>query len=314
MRTAALFLLAVAAAAQNRSIPAGADVRTLSFSKDGSVLYGICADNKLRQWDARSGALRNTVAWNAGERAAGLHTGSGLVALAGKGAVAVADLTTGAPLRKIPVGDFRVNQFAIAPDGQSLAGSSRVAGNSRDEIMRLWDASGKERFAVAGGIGGASASAISPDGTVLVAGSWDTNLRVWNTRNGELVKLIEDLPVAMFAIAFTPDGKSLATAGVDRTVYVWDAKTWKLDRKFSGQQEMISAIAFSGDGKSLATGGFNDITSKHPVSILVWDFATGKVSKTLPAPHRVGSVALSPDGKMLAAVAGEPTVHVWELR
>ena len=314
MRTAALFLLAFAAAAQNRTIPAGADVRALSFSKDGAVLYGICADNKLRQWDARTGALRNTVAWTADERAAGLHTAGGLLALAGKGTVAVADLSTGAPLRKIPIGDRRVNQFAIAPDGQSVAGSSRVAGISRDEIMRLWDTSGKERFAVAGGIGGASATAISPDGSLLVAGSWDTNLRVWSTRNGELVKLIEDLPVAMFAIAFTPDGKSLVTAGVDRTVYIWDAKTWKLDRKITGQQEMISALAISADGKSLATGGFNDITAKLPVSILVRDFATGKVTKTVPAPHRVVSIAFSPDGKLLAAVAGEPTVHLWELR
>ena len=314
MRAAALFLLAFAAAAQNRTIPAGADVRTLFFSRDGSVLYGICADNKLRHWDVRTGALRNTSAWTADQRPAGLHAAGGLLALAEKGSVAVADISTGAPLRKIPIGDRRVQQFAVAPDGQSIAGSSRVAGNSRDEIMRLWDAAGKERFAVAAGIGGASASAVSPDGSLLVAGSWDTNLRVWSTRNGELVKVIEDLPVAMFAIAFTPDGKSLATAGVDRTVYVWDVKTWKLDRKFTGQQEMISAIAFSGDGKSLATGGFNDITSKHPVSILVWDFASGKVIKTVPAPHRVASVALSADGKLLAAAAGEPTVHLWELR
>ena len=59
-----------------------------------------------------------------------------------------------------------------------------------------------------GGIGGTSALAISPDGSILAAGSYDTNVRAWTTRNGELLRLIEDLPVAMFAMAFTKDGHS----------------------------------------------------------------------------------------------------------
>jgi WD40 repeat protein len=115
-------------------------------------------------------------------------------------------------------------------------------------------------------------------------------------------------------VAFTPDGKSLAAAGADRIVYIWDAKTWKLERKLTGQPEMISALAFSGDGKTLATGGFNDITNKHPVSILVWDFPSGKVVKTVSAPHRVTATALSPDGKLLAAISGDKKVRLWNVR
>ena len=224
----------------------------------------------------------------------------------------LADLGAGASM---PIGGRTLTtRVAVTPDGRAIAAGSRVAGNSREEVMRMWDASGKERFTVPSGIGGTSAMAISPEGLLLAAGSWDTNLRIWNTRNGELVKVIEDLPVAMFGVAFNPDGRSFADAGVDGTVYIWDARTWKLDRKLAGQPEMISASAFSADGKTLATGGFNDITSRHPVSILVWDFQSGKVIKTLPAPHRVSSVALSPDGKLLASVCGEQTVRMFAVR
>jgi WD40 repeat protein len=146
---------------------------------------------------------------------------------------------------------------------------------------------------------------------VLAAGSWDTNLRVWNASNGELVRVVEDeLKVAMFDMLFTPDGGSLVTAGVDRTVYFWDTKTWKLQRKLTGQPEMISTLAISPDGRTLASGGFNDITEKHPVSILMWDLTSGKMVGRMSSPQMVKSVAFSPDGKLLAAASGQ-TVRVW---
>jgi WD40 repeat protein len=312
MRGLAIFLVALGAAAQDRTLTSEGDIRSIAFSKDGATVYAICADNKLRQWDARTGAVKGATAFAADERPMGWN--GGVLALGVKDGVAIADVATGSKARQIATGGRRFVQMAVAPDGQAVAGSSRVEGNSRDEVMRLWDASGKERFAAAAGIGGASAMAISPDGSLLAAGSWDTNVRVWSTKNGELVKLIDELPVAVFGIAFTPDGASLAAAGVDRTVYVWNTKSWKLDRKLTGQPEMISSLAFSADGRSLATGGFNDITMKHPVSVLVWDFASGKVRKTVAAPHRVTAVALSPDGKTLAAAGGDKVVRVWEVK
>ena len=191
-----------------------------------------------------------------------------------------------------------------------MAGGTRSEKNRSETTVHLWDAIGKERFAVAAGAGGLSAMALSPDGATLVAASYDTDLRAWSTRDGELVKLITEIPVATFVMNFTPDGKYLAAAGVDKTIYIYDAKTWKLVRKLAGQPEMISAMSISPDGRTIVTGGFNELTVKHPVHILLWDFQSGKVLKTLDAPRMVSSTAFSPDGKTVAVADREKIVRL----
>jgi len=313
MRTQSLAILlaAVSAAAQDRTIKSDSTVAWVGFSKVGVMLRAGCADLKMREFDVASGVLRNSFGVAEGEFPAGVSPTGDLLAVRGKDGIAI--VQSGKVLRRFPMNPPS-RRVAIASDGQSIAGSIRVAGLSREETMRFWDTGGKERFSAPGGVGGTSAIAISPDGSALAAAGWDTNVRIWNAHNGELLKLIsDDLPVAMFDVAFTPDGKSLAAGGVDRTLYFWDAKTWKLERKLSGQPEMIRSLAFSADGRLLATGGFNDIAEKHPVSILIWDVASGKVLRTLSAPHMVTSVSLSPDGKLLAAASGDNLVRLWSL-
>jgi WD40 repeat protein len=315
-RAAWIALAAGSVLAQDRTISSDAEVRAVAFGRDGKVLTGLCGDGKLRLWDVRSGAMRKALAWSKDESTAAFPQEGDVFATTGAGGIiTLRDLEKWQEQRRITGPSGRtVRSVTFSADRKLVAGSNRVEGNSRDEVMRLWDGEGKERFAVPGGIGGTSAMAISPDGSVLAAGSYDTDIRIWTTRNGELLRRVQDLPVSMFAMAFTPDGRYLAAAGADRTVYFWDAKTWKLDRKLTGQEEMISAMAFSPDGRLLATGGFNDITSQHPVSILLWDVTSGKIVATKPAPHRVGSVAFSPDGKLLASTSGEKTVRLWEVR
>ena len=316
MRAVILMLAVGSAMAQDRVVSSEAVVGAVAFAPDGKILTGLCVDGKLRQWDVRSGAVRKTVAWGNGESPAAFPLeGDVFATTSAGGIITLRDLENWQEKRRVTRPSGRpVRSVALSADRKLMAGSSRVEGNSRDEVMRLWDDAGQERFAVPGGIGGTSALAISPDGSILAAGSYDTDLRIWTTRDGELVRRVEDLPVSMFALAFTPDGRFLAAAGADRIVYFWDTKTWKLARKLTGQPEMISAMAFSPDGRLLATGGFNDITSQHPVSILLWDVASGKIVATKPAPHRVGSVAFSPDSKLIAATSGDKSVRLWEVR
>ena len=81
---------------------------------------------------------------------------------------------------------------------------------------------------------------------------------------------------AVSQIVFSRDGKLLASAGEDRMVRLWDVQTGKELRKLEGHS--------GAQGKGIAGGQI------------------------------VTSVALSPDGKMLASAAAfENTVRLWDV-
>lgn len=310
--------LAGAMAAQSpsadRTLASDAPVSMVAYLNGGKTLAALGNDGKLRLWDAQSGAPRELQGKEAIPSPGVMLRRSEQFGTVNKeGNVQLWDAKTASLLRQLPAATPRPGRLALSEDGSRVATAHMVDRQSGVNTIRVRDTGGKELFNVPAGIGGISILGFSPDGSTLVAGSYDADVRIWSVRNGELVRLIDSLPVSMFAMSFSPDGKWLATAGVDRTVYLWDTKSWKLARKITGQPEMISALDFSADGKRLVTGGFSELTVAHPVKLIVWDVATAKQLRAVAAPRRVAAVAFAPDGKQIASSYGDKALNVWQV-
>ncbi len=298
----------------DRVIQSDAVVLSVRFLSGGR-LAGACADGKVRMWDARSGTLTKVVAQDAGDVAPlVLDDAEACAAIGPDGAVKIRDLRSGAIVQRQSGPKTKVKRLAASRDGKMIAGFGPVAENANEWTARLWDRTGRQRFALPCGFGEVWATAISWDGATLAAGSWDTDIRIWNTGKGALVARIEEVTVSMFAMDFSPDGKVLAAAGADRTVYFLDTKSWKVTRKLTGQNDVIVSIAFSKDGRRLATGGFSALSGRHPAQVVVWDVASGDRVRSVTAPDAVWSVALSEDGALLANVTGDKTVALWDAK
>ncbi len=110
------------------------------------------------------------------------------------------------------------------------------------------------------------------------------------------------------ALAFSPDGKRLAAGGYQEVV-VWDLEGGKLFKRIgAGQLGTVGALAFLNDGQ-LAVG---EGTPYGQGSVRIFNLDTGQQTHSFDEPAEVVyAVAVSPDGKLLAAGGGDALARVW---
>jgi WD40 repeat protein len=140
--------------------------------------------------------------------------------------------------------------------------------------------------------------AISSDGKVLASGGRDNTIRLWEMSTGrELRTLLAGDQVE--ALAFSTDGAALASAQ-GGTVKIWGVPTGAELRTLTGHRNGPGAVAFSRDGAILVSGSQDEI--------IVWDIPAGKERQRLSRrtdSFIATSIALSPDGRILAGVNAE---------
>jgi WD40 repeat protein len=75
----------------------------------------------------------------------------------------------------------------------------------------------------------------------------------------------------------------------------------------------MSSVVFSADGKWLVAGTTAHITSGNKERVLLWEVATGKQILNLEVFSWVHSVAISADGKTLAAGKFTGFISLWDI-
>jgi len=211
-----------------------------------------------------------------------------------------------------------VTAVAVSPDGKQAASVSAA-----DNTLRMWDtASGEELFQrdvfedPARG-GQATDVEYTPDGESVIASASGVP-RFWDVETGKKVE--SDCAFAGHALdlAISPDGKSLAFARMG-TVEIWEITGCQRTHRFPSEENperigIAAAVVFSSDGKLLAAsywgkGGFVQFAEPR---VHVWDTHSGnKIFVGWKTVAHVWDVAISPNGKFLAAIDGAGQLRVW---
>jgi WD40 repeat protein len=260
-------------------------VTSVAFSPDGRLLASGSSDATVKLWDVASGTLWRTL------------TGH----------------------------DSNVLSVAFSPDGRLLASGSL------DKTVKLWDVfSGTPKETLTGHHEIINCVTFSPDGKVLASGSGDKTIKLWDVTTGTLKQTLTGHALGVESVAFSPDGKLLASGSWDMTIKLWDLTAGTLKQTLTGHTYAVGSVAFSPDGKVLASGtvipsifdeilvvGFKPdrLTSERlDRTVKLWDVPSGDLKQTLVGQDRgASSVAISPDGKLLASGGDDDAVKVWDL-
>jgi WD40 repeat protein len=278
----------------NLDVPITSHIQLL-WLPDGKTLVTAEGDWKIRLWDTATGkllgrlAILDTKARRRGD----------MIRSAGNPNLGI-----------VPAGYVRAYEaLACSADGRML-----FAASEGELQIDVWDLAARRLVrTLTGHFKPARHLALSPDGKTLAAGCGDSSIYLWDLATGQL-REPNAAPRGRYWVArFAPDGKLLATAGEDAVIHLWETTRWTEIRSLAGSEprEDVRDLSFSADGKTLASIE-RGLFSTEPFTIVrLWDLATGRETRLRidPRPQESRrSVALSPDGKLVAACGS-----VWDV-
>lgn len=155
--------------------------------------------------------------------------------------------------------------------------------------------------------GAVNSLALDGKGELLISGSDDKTVKLWEFRTGKLLRTLEGHSGSVFGVAADWDGEIIASGGNDLAVNLWDARSGRLLRTLEGHRQTLRSVAFQPHGKKLASAG-DDNTVK------VWDAPSGKLLRTMEGHQSfVVSIGFDPAGSTLASGGLDSTVKLWDV-
>lgn len=149
--------------------------------------------------------------------------------------------------------------------------------------------------------------AISPDGQLLVSGSSDKSIKLWDLSQGALLQTLTGHTGAIHAVIVHPNGRVVISASSDKTIRLWHLTKGQLLHTFTDHTNWVNTLAIGAKGQLLASGS-DDQTIK------VWNLKTGQLMHNLTGHSGpVHAVAISPDGKTLISGSSDKSIRVWNL-
>jgi WD40 repeat protein/tRNA A-37 threonylcarbamoyl transferase component Bud32 len=280
-----------------------AGVTSLVFSPDCKTLISGSLDNSIRLWSLESRQ----------EMASLNHTSS-------------------------------VASLALSADGKTLA-SGAV-----DKTIRIWDLETRLQLAMlTNHTRGVVCLALSPDQKTLASGSWDFLIKLWDTARWQEISTLRGSLDELYAIAFSPGGKTLVSGAKNGVIKTWnpvpqvrppdvlerprDGSAWQLDdgtlfcahtnkaiscwdpstlrqtAQYDAPEGSITNSVFR-----RATPGGKMVWATKQSEVVVWDMVARRQLGRLPwVPAEQKSVTVSPNEKLLVAVAAGKCLTVWDL-
>ncbi|NET62232.1 MAG: WD40 repeat domain-containing protein [Symploca sp. SIO2E6] len=246
-------------------------ITALALTPDGEILASVGDDAGVNLWEWQQGNYTRTFLDHSSNILSLAITPDSKTLVTGAlDGIRLWDLQKQRPLYILNRFDHQTYALAINPEGSILASGHKFG------TIKLWNLktgtllgtipahTGASNQAPGRSNRSVSVLAYTPDGNILVSGSYDRTIKVWNQQTtGQLAyPPLRGHTGPIEAIAIHPNGEIIASASRDG-VRLWNLQTGELLALLRGHGDWVKSLAFSHDGRLLATGGFDQ-------SIRIW--------------------------------------------
>jgi len=203
-----------------------------------------------------------------------------------------------------PAGKYSFQPWELALALAWSPDSSTLAVAAGEQIFIYTDGADEPTSTLVPGVW-STALAISASGRLLAAGGRDGVLRVWELASRKLRLTIQAHPKGINVVAFDPFGQIIATGGNDALAQLWDSATGESLGSYIGGTYSVPTLAFSPDGDQLAIANGNTIRLR--------DVETQRFVYTIVGQNPFYTLAIHPEGRLLATGDTANTVQLWDL-
>ena len=188
-----------------------------------------------------------------------------------------------------------------AVNAVALLGEGRAATAGADGRIAIWTFGKTEPDAVfEGHTAPIVALAASPDGATLASASWDHTVRLWPLAGGA-PRVLDEHTQNVNGVAFTADGRALVSVSYDLSVRIWPLSGAQTPTVVA-MPTPLNAVAAGADGE-IAVGGADG-------KVYFLTAGGAPAGEVAAGPRPVISIAISPDGALVAAAGIGGTVAV----
>lgn len=256
--------------------PFAGDIFSIDISRDGTTLIGAnSADRTVRKWDLASGAEIQSPSRD------------------GK-------LGPVVDLKQVG-GLLWSTAFLPGTDDILTVGGSDA---------RLWNTKTlpvTERLSFSSHRAVASAH-FSPDGNLVVTGSWDNSAKIWDAKTGHVIHKLTGHESLVNTACFSPDGASILTASDDGTARLWSVESGKVTAVLQGHTDRVRFATYSPDGLLI-------VTTSSDKSARLWDGKTHAFLREFRGHEwAVLCADFTRDGKWLVTGSDDKEARIWDVK
>mmetsp|Transcript_33610 Transcript_33610/g.45989 ORF Transcript_33610/g.45989 Transcript_33610/m.45989 type:complete len:535 (-) Transcript_33610:128-1732(-) len=207
--------------------------------------------------------------------------------------------------------------YAKAVEGkkkmESEAAGKRVTDTASTDLSEFIKAkpksdlpSGAKRI-VPGHRGTINSISYNNSGSILVSGSQDKLVKLWNVRSFQAQATFSGPVQSIMCVKFSPNDEFVLGASNDHSLRLWGAQDGRVRHTLTGHLKPVMAASFAEDSKKIVSGS-------HDRTLKLWDIIRGFCIRTIFCQSSCNDVDFTTLTNMIVSGHIDYSLRFWDIR